>query len=57
MKTKISIIALIFAILFSSCATMRSDSYYTKKGQKWNDYTNGKMKCKNNANPVKKFKS
>lgn len=57
MKTKITFVALILAILMSSCGSLRSNSYYANQGQRWNDYTNGKMKCKNNASPVKKFKS
>jgi hypothetical protein len=61
MKQKIALIVTIIAMAFvlPSCgkSLFKSDNYYQKQGQKWNDGTNGKMKCKNNANPTRKFKS
>jgi hypothetical protein len=60
MKKLIIAILVSFALLsIGSCGMplYGTNNYWQKQGQKWNDHTNGKMKCKNNANPVKKFKS
>lgn len=54
---KLVFLMLVSVIFISSCVSMHSDSYWTKQGKKWNNYTNGQMKCKNNANPTYKFKS
>ncbi len=55
MKKAITFLTLLSVIFMSSCMALRSDNYWVKNGKKWNDHTNGNMKCRNNASPTGKF--